>query len=43
MCFMILLFEGPFVAAFASSNLGDVSPNLSGAFCLDPDQVSATN
>ena len=31
--------EGPFVAAFASSNLGDVSPNLSGAFCLDPDQT----
>ncbi|XP_051472982.1 putative neutral ceramidase C isoform X2 [Apus apus] len=25
--------EGPFVAAFASSNLGDVSPNTRGPFC----------
>ena len=44
MCLPIVVFKGPFVAAFASSNLGDVSPNLSGAFCLDPDQVrSATS
>jgi neutral ceramidase len=27
--------QGPFVAAFASSNLGDVSPNTMGAKCLD--------
>lgn len=26
---------GPFVAAFASSNLGDVSPNTMGAKCID--------
>jgi len=26
---------GPFVAAFASSNLGDVSPNTNGAKCID--------
>lgn len=26
---------GPFVAAFASSNLGDVSPNTDGAKCID--------
>jgi len=26
---------GPFVAAFASSNLGDVSPNIKGAKCID--------
>jgi hypothetical protein len=25
----------PFVAAFAAANLGDVSPNPQGAFCLD--------
>ena len=27
--------HGPFVAAFASSNLGDVSPNTRGAKCID--------
>lgn len=29
-----LIGKGPFVAAFASSNLGDVSPNVGGARCL---------
>ena len=33
--FFIFLNKGPFVAAFASSNLGDVSPNLKGPKCLD--------
>lgn len=28
-----VLFQGPFVAAFASTNLGDVSPNIMGARC----------
>ena len=27
--------KGPFVAAFASTNLGDVSPNLKGPHCMD--------
>jgi len=27
------MFQGPFIAAFASSNLGDVSPNTAGARC----------
>jgi neutral ceramidase len=27
--------HGKFVAAFASTNLGDVSPNTKGAFCVD--------
>lgn len=27
------------MAAFASANLGDVSPNLSGAFCADPSKT----
>ncbi|NXK47713.1 ASAH2 ceramidase, partial [Chauna torquata] len=27
--------EGSFVAAFASSNLGDVSPNIKGPFCVN--------
>ena len=27
--------KGPFVAAFASTNLGDVSPNINGPHCLD--------
>ncbi|KAJ1141773.1 hypothetical protein NDU88_008101 [Pleurodeles waltl] len=27
--------EGPFVAAFASSNLGDVSPNTNGPHCIN--------
>lgn len=26
-------FQGPFIAAFASSNLGDVSPNIRGPLC----------
>ena len=30
-----LLTQGPFVAAFASSNLGDVSPNILGPRCMD--------
>ena len=25
----------PFVAAFATSNEGDVSPNVGGAYCID--------
>ena len=32
---MNCFFQGPFVAAFASANLGDVSPNLEGATCHD--------
>lgn len=28
-------FQGKFVAAFASSNLGDVSPNTQGPKCQD--------
>ncbi|OXB53089.1 hypothetical protein ASZ78_002557 [Callipepla squamata] len=31
----VLPGEGPFVAAFASSNLGDVSPNTKGPFCIN--------
>jgi neutral ceramidase len=31
----VLPGEGPFVGAFASSNLGDVSPNTAGAKCID--------
>ena len=27
--------EGKFVAAFAATNLGDVSPNINGTFCMD--------
>lgn len=27
--------QGPFVAAFANSNLGDVSPNTNGPHCID--------
>ncbi len=27
--------QGPFVAAFGSSNLGDVSPNINGTKCID--------
>jgi hypothetical protein len=27
--------KGPFVAAFASTNLGDVSPNTAGPTCID--------
>nr|CAH0102723.1 unnamed protein product [Daphnia galeata] len=30
-----LIYLGPFVAAFTSSNLGDVSPNTMGAKCID--------
>lgn len=35
MLFQILSFvlQGHFVAAFASSNLGDVSPNINGPHC----------
>ncbi|KAH0623597.1 hypothetical protein JD844_006520 [Phrynosoma platyrhinos] len=29
------LFQGPYVAAFASSNLGDVSPNIRGPHCIN--------
>ena len=32
--------EGDFVAAFASSNLGDVSPNTAGAACVDTGRVN---
>jgi neutral ceramidase len=27
--------RGPFVAAFASSNLGDISPNINGPYCMN--------
>jgi len=27
--------KGPFIAAFASTNLGDVSPNTAGPKCID--------
>ena len=27
--------EGKYVAAFAATNLGDVSPNINGSFCMD--------
>lgn len=30
-----LVGKGPFVAAFAATNLGDVSPNILGAKCMD--------
>jgi neutral ceramidase len=30
-----LTAQGPFVAAFASSNLGDISPNILGPKCID--------
>ena len=29
------IFQGPFVAAFASTNLGDASPNTKGPRCID--------
>jgi hypothetical protein len=29
------ILQGPFIAAFASTNLGDVSPNLDGPKCID--------
>jgi neutral ceramidase len=31
----VLPGEGEFVAAFASTNLGDVSPNINGTYCMD--------
>ena len=31
----VLAGEGDFVAAFAATNLGDVSPNTNGSFCVD--------
>ena len=31
----IISLQGPFVAAFASSNSGDVSPNINGPKCKD--------
>jgi len=30
-----IFLKGKFVAAFASANLGDVSPNLKGPKCID--------
>lgn len=30
-----LFWQGPFVAGFASSNLGDVSPNILGPHCAN--------
>ncbi|KAF5307298.1 hypothetical protein FQR65_LT07014 [Abscondita terminalis] len=33
-----LIGKGPFVAAFASSNLGDVSPNIKGPKCINSGQ-----
>lgn len=45
-CCLLTTLQGPFVAAFASSNLGDVSPNTMGAKCIDTglpcDFVSST-
>lgn len=32
-------FQGSFVAAFASSNLGDVSPNTKGPRCINTGEV----
>ena len=32
---LFLFFPRPFIAAFASTNLGDVSPNTNGAKCID--------
>jgi hypothetical protein len=32
---MDLFWQGPFVAGFASSNLGDVSPNILGPHCVN--------
>ena len=41
-----LFFQGKFVAAFAQSNEGDVSPNIKGATCIDTgkkcDTISST-
>ena len=34
-CLMGPTSQGRFIAAFAQSNLGDVSPNILGARCLD--------
>ena len=35
-CVLCLCYtQGPFVAAFAQSNEGDVSPNTKGPHCLD--------
>ncbi|XP_049620627.1 neutral ceramidase-like [Suncus etruscus] len=31
--------EGPYVAAFASSNLGDVSPNILGPHCINTEET----
>ena len=31
----VLPGQGEFVAAFASTNLGDVSPNINGTYCMD--------
>lgn len=44
--FNFSLWQGSFVGAFASTNLGDVSPNLKGPHCLDTglpcDNVTST-
>ena len=32
---LITTLQGQFIAAFASTNLGDVSPNLDGPKCID--------
>lgn len=29
------LLKPPFIAAFCQSNVGDTTPNVQGAFCLD--------
>ncbi len=43
---LFLFFQGKFVAAFAQSNEGDVSPNTKGARCIDTgkecDTISST-
>ncbi len=35
--------KGPFIAAFASSTLGDLSPNIIGPYCKEPGQVRIIN
>lgn len=32
---LLIIHQGAFVGAFASSNLGDVSPNIKGPICID--------
>ena len=41
-CFLVMM-QGDFVAAFAQSNEGDVSPNTKGPHCLDTGLPCDTN